>query len=364
MHPRVEELPTPAPDFRRFLSVLRREPVGRVPLIELGIHQVVVDALLETEPVDTASPDHASETLLRSLRVQHRLGYDMVKVSAPIPWVVHRLRAEGGAATGTRTIPRAWADEHTGPIKSNVDVDRYPWPSIQDVDFRSVDVLVGALPDGMALLGFSGGVLEFTMDLLGMEPFMVASIENPTLVETVVERVGQTIYEVFDAYCGYDAVKALWLGDDLGHKTGLLVSPRLLETLIFPWYRRYVDLAHASGRPFMLHTCGNTAAVMETLVEDIGIDAKHSYEDVIEPVERFADRWGDQLAVLGGVDVHLLAVGDEQAIRDRVRTILNHVVPRCSYAAGSGNSIPDYVPAPHYLAMVEAVHEFNREWRG
>jgi hypothetical protein len=34
-------------------------------------------------------------------------------------------------------------------------------------------------------------------------------------------------------------------------------------------------------------------------------------------------------------------------------------VPRCGYAAGSGNSIPNYVPAAHFLAMVEEVDEYN-----
>ena len=34
MHPRVEQLPAPMPDYRRFLQVLRREIPDRIPLIE------------------------------------------------------------------------------------------------------------------------------------------------------------------------------------------------------------------------------------------------------------------------------------------------------------------------------------------
>ena len=33
MHPRVERLPEPEPDFHRFLQVVRRERPERVPLI-------------------------------------------------------------------------------------------------------------------------------------------------------------------------------------------------------------------------------------------------------------------------------------------------------------------------------------------
>jgi uroporphyrinogen decarboxylase len=210
----------------------------------------------------------------------------------------------------------------------------------------------------MALSGFSGGVLEFAMDLLGMERFMLATRRDPQLVAAVIERVGATIHAVFAAYCQIDAVCAIWLGDDLGYKTGTLLAPQWLRAHIVPWYRRFAELAHAHGRPFLLHTCGNTAAVMPDLVA-AGIDAKHSFEDVIQPVEQFVDTWAGKVAVLGGVDVHLLAVGDEAAIRTRTLQILEHAAPRGGYACGSGNSIPDYVPPEHYLAMVEAVIDFN-----
>ncbi|NNE47172.1 MAG: hypothetical protein HKN37_10980 [Rhodothermales bacterium] len=361
MHPRVERMPPPSPDYNRFLRVLRRERPDRVPLIELGIHPTVINTMLDEPTVLSGSVrDIMTETVRRSVRAHHRLGYDVVKTSAIIPWDVDRLHARGGVSSGALDVSRAWANESEGPIATLDDLERFAWPQPSDVDFQPVDVATSELRDGMGLIGFSGGVLEFTMDLIGMERFMLATVLDPGLVEAVVERVGQTIYSVFENYCEREEIRALWLGDDLGHKTGLLVSPRLLERLVFPWYQRYAALAHEHGRAFMMHTCGNTREVMGTLIDKVGIDAKHSFEDVIEPVERFVDRWGERIAVLGGVDVHLLTVGDETAISSRVREILEYAVPRCGYAAGSGNSIPDYVPAEHFLAMVAAVHEYNR----
>jgi uroporphyrinogen decarboxylase len=270
---------------------------------------------------------------------------------------VQRLTGQDSSTLGTGT--RQWADEHTGPIGGMADLQRFPWPEQNDVDFGPLEAAAQVLPDGMALIGFSGGVLEFSMDLLGMESFMLATHRDPELVAAVTERVGQTIYEVFRAYCQMESVCAIWLGDDLGHKHGLLVSPKLLEAHVFPWYRRFADLAHQHDRPFLLHTCGNTEAVMPTLVEDVGIDAKHSFEDSIQPVEQFYDRWGGKIAVLGGIDVHLLSVGDQSAIRARTLQILEHAAPRGGYACGSGNSIPDYVSPENYLTMIEALAEFN-----
>ena len=356
MHPRVERLPKPQPDYRRFLQAIRRERPDRVPLIELAIHSDVVNALLDEPAKEQTGVAATREAARRSVRLQHRLAYDVVKVSAPIPFNVQRVTGQDSSALSSGS--REWANEHEGPIGSSADFERFDWPATQAVDFGPVEAATRDLPDGMALLGFSGGVLEFSMDLLGMQNFLLATRRDPALVAAVIERVGQTICGVFETYCQVDAVCALWLGDDLGHKHGTLLSPKWLSEHIVPWYKRFADLAHAHGRPFLLHTCGNTAAVMPAIVE-AGIDAKHSFEDGIEPVEQFYDRWAGRIATLGGIDVHLLATGDDASIRARTLQILEHCAPRGGYAAGSGNSIPNYVAPASYLAMVEAVCDFN-----
>ncbi len=358
MHVRVEQLPQPDPDYRRFLQVIRRERVNRIPLIELAVHPEVVNALLD-EPFETTGDARAvlRRSAERAVRIHHRLGYDVVRASAPIPFGVSRLTADdpsGGAVT-----ERQWADEHHGPIATLADVEQYQWPKIKDVDFGPLEAATAALPDGMRLVGFCGGILEFTMDLLGMERCLIATRRNPDLVKTVIDHVGQIVVDVFETYCQMESVCAVWLGDDMGYKHGLLVSPAFLRQNVFPWYRKLRELAHRRHRPFLLHSCGNVEAIIPDLIEDVQIDAKHSFEDVIEPVERFADRWGGRVAVLGGVDVHLLSVGGEEEIRQRVRAILEQVAPRGGYACGSGNSIPNYVPPDHYLAMIEEVHDFN-----
>ena len=360
MHPRVERLPQPSPDYHRFLRTIQRQPTDRVPLIELAIHPEVIRTLLAEPAPGSADPRAPLRTTIdQTVRLHHRLGYDIVKISAPIPWDVQRLAGRDQSALSSGDDQRQWANEHTGPIQSPADFDRYPWPTVADVNFDPVEYASHILPDGMAILGFSGGVLEFSMDLLGMQNFMMATVRQPDLVAAVIERVGLTIFQVFERYCQFGHVCALWLGDDLGHKHGPLISPKTLHTHVFPWYRRYVELAHRHNRPLLLHSCGNLATLMPALVNEIGIDAKHSFEDNILPVEDFYDQWHQKAAVLGGVDVHLLATGSDDAIRIRVRQILQHCAPQGGYAAGSGNSIPNYVPPDSYLTMIETMIEFN-----
>jgi uroporphyrinogen decarboxylase len=356
MHPRVEALAPPDPDYRRFLNTLARRNHDRVPALELAVDPRVVAELLHDDARAAAQPGSA-DAARDAVRLLHRLGYDVVKVSARIPFELSLLR--GRDASRLSDSERDWQNAHTGCIGDLADAERYAWPRVADIDFSPLEVAARALPEGMRLVGFCGGVLEYATYLVGLERFMLALYDAPQLARAVVDRVGAVLLAAFEQYAQMDAVVALWLGDDLGSKGGLLVSPDFLVQHIFPWYTRFAELAHAHGKPFILHSCGRVDAVMPALVHDVGIDAKHSFEDTIVPVEAFAADWADHIAVLGGVDVNLLTQGSELAIANRVQAILTALAPSGAYACGSGNSIPSYVPAQNYLAMLEELARFN-----
>ena len=92
----------------------------------------------------------------------------------------------------------------------------------------------------------------------------------------------------------------------------------------------------------------------------LGINAKHSNEDVIAPYDQWISLYGDRIGLLGGIDVDTLCQKSPAEIREEVvdkgqrfRALAN------GYALGSGNSIPDYVPVEGYLAMVEAAQQIR-----
>ena len=194
---------------------------------------------------------------------------------------------------------------------------------------------------------------------MGIEGFMLALYDAPDLVRTVVDRVGSLIEQCFETWCGDGRIPILWLADDLGYKTSTMISAEHLCEYILPWHRRYADLAHRHGKLFMLHSCGNLKAIMPDLVGKVGIDAKHSFEDGIQPVEEFVREWGHAVAAIGGIDVDLLARRQEEEIARRTWQVLETCAPQGGYACGSGNSVANYIPVGNYLAMVETVHQFN-----
>jgi uroporphyrinogen decarboxylase len=245
-------------------------------------------------------------------------------------------------------------DEHQGAIQSWEDFERYSWPSVAEMDFFPFEYLNAHLPEGMGLVTcHAGGIFEHLSQIMSLEGLCLALYDQPELVNAVTDRVGELMVGFYRHLLDLDRVAAIFQGDDMGFRTATLVAPSDLRRLALPWHKRFAALAHGKGIPYFLHSCGNVATIMEDLIESVGIDGKHSFEDAIMPVEAFQKEYGDRIACLGGVDVDILASKSTAEVRRRTRFLIETCGSRGRYAVGSGNSIPSYVPVENFLAMVD-----------
>ena len=83
-------------------------------------------------------------------------------------------------------------------------------------------------------------------------------------------------------------------------------------------------------------------------------DAKHSYEDSIQPVESAYAQYHDRIAILGGIDMDFVCRSSPEDVYGRSRRMLGLAAHSGGYALGTGNSVPEYVPDENYFAMIRA----------
>jgi uroporphyrinogen decarboxylase len=199
----------------------------------------------------------------------------------------------------------------------------------------------------------AGGMYEHLSYLMSTEGLCIALYENPELVQAVSDRLGELMVKYYEHLLSLDRLIAIFPGDDMGFRSATMISPAALRTYTLPWHKRFAAMTHARGLPYFLHSCGNLTQIMDTLIDDVQIDGKHSYEDAIIPVDEFQARYGSRIACLGGVDINTLAAGTPDDVRRRTRWLMETCGARGRYAIGSGNSIPSYIPLQNYLAMVD-----------
>jgi uroporphyrinogen decarboxylase len=86
----------------------------------------------------------------------------------------------------------------------------------------------------------------------------------------------------------------------------------------------------------------------------------HSFEDVILPVWEAKRKWGTRMALLGGVDMDVLARGSEEQVRAYTRRCIEECAPGGGWALGSGNTVANYIPVGNFLAMLDEGWERGR----
>lgn len=148
----------------------------------------------------------------------------------------------------------------------------------------------------------------------------------------------------------------VWLYEDLGYKNGLFASPRTYRNLIFPYYKEMIDFFHSLGLPIVLHSCGSVAQAMDMIVE-VGFDA-------LNPIERkangndpllFAEKYGEDLVFIGGLDVRVLETNDKDTIQRETKRLLEGMKTRnARFVFTEDHSIPPTVDLASYQWMLDA----------
>ncbi|MCX7047407.1 MAG: uroporphyrinogen-III decarboxylase-like protein [Candidatus Sumerlaeota bacterium] len=330
------------PDFNNLLKVLRREEPTRATLFEFFLNQRLYEKLAgAVEPA-------ADETLThyrRAMRAYHRAGYDYVTV----------LASDFGFPKGEKRREKSLSQNEGACICDWETYLAYTWPDPDKADYSRLDAVARELPDGMKIVAYGpGGVLENAIDLVGYERLCMMILEDPQLAADIFEAIGLRLVRFYEIAAAFDSVGALIGNDDWGFRTQTVFAPEDMRRYVFPWHQKIVQAIHATSKPAILHSCGNLAAVMDDIIDVIRYDAKHSYEDAIQPVEEAYEQYHRRIAILGGIDVDFLCRSSPERIRERSRAMLERASGRGGYALGSGNSIPDYVPDEHYLAMISA----------
>ncbi|MEM2702787.1 MAG: uroporphyrinogen decarboxylase family protein [Candidatus Bathyarchaeia archaeon] len=352
------------PDYRRLLTVLRREgEPDKVPFYEHFVDKEVMELILG-EPIPALNSNLNAglkeKHISALIKFYRKLGYDYVPFEIPLNLPrTNRLRAKD-TATFSRGI-REWQDENRGEIETIDDFESYPWPDPDNAaDLTYFELLERLLPEDMGVVGgVSGGVFEHVSWLMGMVPLCRAVYRDRGLVEKMFDKIGSIIVRVDEEIAKMGKLIALRMGDDMGYKKGTFLSPYILRRYVFPWQKKCVEIAHKRGLPFILHSCGNLKSVMNDLINYVGIDAKHSFQDEIEPVWEAKAKYGDRIAILGGADVDKLSRMPEETLRDYIRDILNKCASGGGYALGSGNTITNYIPVENYLAMLDEGEKFS-----
>ena len=334
-------------DFSQLEMVLNKEKPDRPVLFEYFMNAGLISAINSISFADITDPLEQIKSIISFF---YRCGYDYATIPgryfSPLSFSYQpQLKKE----TISQNIGAGIIDWKS--------FEKYSWPDPQEGNYELLSHAGRELIDGMKfVIPGPGGLLENVTDLMGFENLCYLVFENEELVKSVFDETGIRLLQYYETCSSIPSVGALIVNDDWGFKTQTILSPEMLRQFVFPWHKKIVEAIHKNGKYAILHSCGNIFDVMDDIISDMKYDAKHSFEDTILPVEEAYPLWHEKIAILGGIDVDFLARETPGKIGERCRRMID-VTGNKSYALGSGNSIPSYVPAENYLAMIRVAFE-------
>ena len=333
------------PDYTQLIKVLKKQVPDRPTLFELFLNEELYDLLNGGEaPVRGDGLDYVR----RDMYAYKNAGYDYVTVLAS--------NFEFPAADHDQKSTKSLNEGHV--ISDWASYEAYKWPSPADATANILEICQPDLPEGMKYVVYGpNGVLENVIRLTGYDNLCAMVYDEPELAKQIFDDVGSRLAQYYEQVIQMDSVCAIISNDDWGFKTQTMLSPKQMREYNFPWHKKIVEVGHKYNKPAILHSCGMLEEVMDDIIDDIKFDGKHSFEDVIMPIEDAYERYKGRVALLGGIDVGFVCTATKEDISTRSKAMLERAQTTGGYALGTGNSVPYYVPAEGYLAMIDVVRK-------
>lgn len=353
----------------RILATLNRQPTDRTP-VDLW-HTPEIGALLRQR-------FHVTD----DLDAYRALGLDKI-VWAFMDYKTgagERAGAQSGAGAesgGSRTmwgVPLKgiqagyahYAEFGEAPMKdfnTPASIEKYPWwPEAERFDYDAARSLAQRAANDFAVIGPWVSLLEIYCQLRGLEQSMMDLVENPELVEAVLDRVEAIQTELmkrFFARAG-EYLDLVFISDDIAGQKSLLLSPAMWQRHLQRRLQRWCGLIHAHGLKVFYHTDGAARALIKPIL-DCGVDVLNPIQHACPGMDmaELKQEFGHRVIFHGGVDNQFaLPRGTPDNVRRETLDCLATLgAGREGFIYCSCHNVQAGTPLENILAMIETVQK-------
>ena len=246
-------------------------------------------------------------------------------------------------------------------------LEDYPWPDfLADGRHEHLEASIQRWHEaGYAVLGrereISGGfIFETAWQLRSMESLYVDFRDNPEFAAALLDRITEINAGVCARFAEAGA-DILWLGDDVGMQTQMMMHPNSWREWFKPRLKRLIDSAR-EVRPdihIFYHSDGYIEPIIPDLIE-IGVDILNPIQPESMNPAQLKSRYGDRLSFWGTISVQTtLPQGTPKEVRAAAREMIEGVGTGGGFIIGPCHYIQDDTPWENVIALFDAIAEFG-----
>jgi uroporphyrinogen decarboxylase len=353
----------------RILAILNRQPVDRLPVdlwhtpeiaASLRQHFQVADdfAMWRALGLDKIVWDFLDYRTEAGERAGGQSGAGAESGGARTLWGVPLKEIQAGEAH--------YAEFGAAPLANfdtSTSLDDYPWwPRVERFDYDGAVALAKKASPEYAVIGPWVSCFEIYCQLRGLEQALMDLVENPRLVEAILDRIETIQTEMMKTFFARAAghLDLVFISDDIAGQKSLLMSPRLWQAHLQPRLRRWCDLIHAHGLRVFYHTDGAAGPLLQPIL-DCGVDVLNPIQHACPGMEmaELKQKFGSRAIFHGGVDNQsILPRGTVAQVRAEVQDCLRTLGGgRQGYICSSCHNVQAGTPLENIMAMVQTVQQ-------
>jgi uroporphyrinogen decarboxylase len=199
-------------------------------------------------------------------------------------------------------------------------------------------------------------IFETAWALRGLEQLLTDFIEDPDLAEAILDipyRYHLAAAETLVAL----GVDMIWLGDDVGHQQGMLISPRHWRRFFKPRMAHIIERLKAINPDVKIayHTDGCVYAIIPDLIE-IGLDVLNPIQPAAMDPALLKREYGSELCFWGSMDEqYTLPFGTPDQVRQEVLSRITTLGAGGGLILAPTHHLQLDTPLENFWAMAEAV---------
>ncbi len=199
-------------------------------------------------------------------------------------------------------------------------------------------------------------IFETAWALRGYDQMLMDFVTDPDLVDTILDipyhyhlTAAKKLVEM--------GVDMIWVGDDVGMQTGMLISPRTWRRFFKPRMANFIAALKAINPRVKVayHSDGDISPIIPDLIE-IGLDVLNPIQPACMDPAGLKQKYGDRLCFWGSMDEqYTLPFGSPEAVRAEVIARLNTIGKNGGLILGPTHHVQLDTPLENFWAMVNAI---------
>lgn len=225
------------------------------------------------------------------------------------------------------------------------------------INWDTVENAKKAQAQGILVVSGMPGGFDIPRELMGEDVACTAYYEQPELMHDILNTIGNTALKVLERISDKLLIDQLSVHEDMAGKSGALVGPKQILEFIKPYYRKVWDMLSSRGtKIFQQDSDGNMNSVIDAFLE-CGLTVMFPMEPAAEmDVVKIRQKYGKRLAMLGGIDKHVLR-SSKEAILKELEYKMQPLMQEGGMVFSVDHRIPNGTPIDNYRYYVDKGRE-------